>query len=84
MKRHRSGRIRNVDWLDKLTFRELEHINEREKKEMNSMFLRVEFPPITVDEKEVTVIYYEEVCQKFVMKFRIWVDKCIGHDRFSK
>ncbi|GAV07977.1 hypothetical protein RvY_17746-2 [Ramazzottius varieornatus] len=60
VKRHRSGRIRNVDWLDKLTFRELEHINEREKKEMNSMFLRVEFPPITVDEKEVTVIYYEE------------------------
>ena len=64
MKRHRSGQIRNVDWLDKLTFRELELINEREKKETNAMFLRVEFPPITVDEKEVTVVFYEEVRKK--------------------
>ena len=55
--------MRSVDWLDRLTFREVELINEREKREMNAMFLMIEFPPITVEDREVNVIYYEEVCQ---------------------
>ncbi|XP_055343208.1 phosphatidylinositol 3-kinase catalytic subunit type 3-like [Paramacrobiotus metropolitanus] len=66
VKRHRSGRIRSVDWLDRLTFREVEMINEREKREMSAMFLMVDFPPISVDDREVTVVFYEDEADKRV------------------
>jgi len=38
-KKHRNGHIPKVDWLDRLTFRELEVINEREKRSSN--YLRI-------------------------------------------
>lgn len=33
-----------VDWLDRLTFREVELINEQEKKATKQMYLMIEFP----------------------------------------
>lgn len=38
------GQIAKVDWLDRLTFCEIEAICEKEKKESDFMFLNIEFP----------------------------------------
>jgi hypothetical protein len=34
-KQYRSGKIASVDWLDRLTFAEVEQINQREKQSAN-------------------------------------------------
>lgn len=49
-KKHRNGQVQKVDWLDRLTFREIEVINEREKRMSDYMFLMIEFPAIVVDD----------------------------------
>ncbi len=51
-KKHRNGHIPKVDWLDRLTFREIEMINEKQKRDSNFMFLMVEFPHIHFDGTE--------------------------------
>lgn len=58
-KRHRNGQIEKVDWLDRLTFREVELINEREKRDSQFLYLMVEFPHITVGDRTCSVVYYE-------------------------
>lgn len=58
-KKHRNGQIQKVDWLDRLTFREIEVINEREKRMSDYMFLMIEFPTITVEDANVSVGYGE-------------------------
>ena len=60
-KRHRLGQMASLDWLDRLTFREIELINEREKRKSNFMFLMVEFPKIVWQGKEVNVVHNEQV-----------------------
>ncbi|XP_071039733.1 phosphatidylinositol 3-kinase catalytic subunit type 3 isoform X4 [Parasteatoda tepidariorum] len=59
-KKHRNGHMIKVDWLDRLTFREIEMINEKEKRSSNFMFLMVEFPRIYNGGVEYTVVYFEE------------------------
>ena len=48
-----------VDWLDKLTFREIERITQEEKNRSEVLFLSVEFPKIHIDGVEYTVVYFE-------------------------
>ena len=50
-----------VDWLDRLTFREIEMINEKQKRDSNFMFLMIEFPHIHFDNIEYSVVYFEKV-----------------------
>uniref|UniRef100_A0A4W5JEM0 Phosphatidylinositol 3-kinase catalytic subunit type 3 n=1 Tax=Hucho hucho TaxID=62062 RepID=A0A4W5JEM0_9TELE len=60
-KAHRQGHMVKVDWLDRLTFREIEMINEREKRSSNFMYLMVEFPRVKTGEKpEYSIVYYEK------------------------
>ncbi|KAG8194041.1 hypothetical protein JTE90_028384 [Oedothorax gibbosus] len=59
-KKHRNGHMIKVDWLDRLTFREIEVINEKEKRSSNFMFLMIEFPRITSGGIEHTLVYFEE------------------------
>ncbi|KFM82429.1 Phosphatidylinositol 3-kinase catalytic subunit type 3, partial [Stegodyphus mimosarum] len=59
-KKHRNGHMIKVDWLDRLTFREIELINEKEKRSSNFMFLMIEFPRIIAYGVEYTVVYFEE------------------------
>lgn len=59
-KKHRNGHMIKVDWLDRLTFREIEMINEKEKRSSNFMFLMIEFPRIMAHGIEYTVVYFEE------------------------
>lgn len=53
-KMHRNGQISKVDWLDRLTFREIELINQREKEESDYLYLMVEFPSAKFDDKTVS------------------------------
>ncbi|KAL5005430.1 hypothetical protein ScPMuIL_018886 [Solemya velum] len=59
-KRHRDGHIPKVDWLDRLTFREIEMINEQQKRDSNFIYLMIEFPYIYYDETEYTIVYFEK------------------------
>ncbi|XP_077598670.1 phosphatidylinositol 3-kinase catalytic subunit type 3 [Stigmatopora nigra] len=59
-KAHRQGHMVKVDWLDRLTFREIEMINESEKRSSNFMYLMVEFPRVKSHDKEYCVVYYEK------------------------
>ena len=54
-----------VDWLDRLTFREIEMVNEQQKRDSNFMYLMIEFPFIHHDDVEFTVVYFEKV--KYVL-----------------
>lgn len=49
-----------VDWLDRLTFREIEMINEKEKRNSDYLYLMVEFPTIIVDGVTHSVVYFEQ------------------------
>ena len=60
-KRHRGGHIAKVDWLDRLTFREIELINEKEKRNSNFMYLMVEFPRFHRNDVDFSAVYYEMV-----------------------
>ena len=62
-KRHRSGQMMKCDYLDRLTFREIEVINEKHKRHSNCMFINVEFPKVVYDSLEYTVVYFEKVCK---------------------
>lgn len=42
-RKHHMGHIPQVDWLDRLSFREVELVNEREKTESAQMHMSVEF-----------------------------------------
>lgn len=48
-KKHRNGQMNKVDWLDRLTFREIEVINEKEKRASEYLYLMVEFSEVTMD-----------------------------------
>lgn len=54
-KKHRNGQIPKVDWLDRLTFREIEVINEKEKTESDYLYLLIEFPTIAAEQSTQTV-----------------------------
>ncbi|CAH0757899.1 unnamed protein product [Diatraea saccharalis] len=59
-KKHRNGHMPKVDWLDRLTFREIEMINEKEKRSSDYMYLMVEFPTVQIDGINHAVVYYEQ------------------------
>ncbi|XKL66682.1 hypothetical protein PGB90_010102 [Kerria lacca] len=59
-KKYKSGQMKMVDWLDRLTFREVEVIIEKEKKLSEFMYLMIEFPRIILNDQPYTVVYYEE------------------------
>lgn len=59
VKQHRKGRMMPVDWLDRLTFREIEVVNEREKRESKCMYLTIEFPKFHHEGIEYAVVFFE-------------------------
>ena len=59
VKKHRKGRMMTVDWLDRLTYREIELINEHEKRSSNCMFLTIEYPKFHFDGVEHSIVYFE-------------------------
>ncbi|RWS16309.1 phosphatidylinositol 3-kinase catalytic subunit type 3-like protein [Dinothrombium tinctorium] len=59
-KRYQQGHMMKIDWLDKLTFLEIERLAQEEKTNSNNMFLSIEFPKIIVDNIEHTIVYFEK------------------------
>lgn len=59
VQQHRKGRMMSVDWLDRLTFREIEMINEQEKRESNFMYLTIEFTKFHFNDIQYTVVFFE-------------------------
>ena len=59
VKKHRKGRMMRVDWLDRLTYREIEVINEREKRNTKCMYLTIEFAAFHFDNIEHVVVFFE-------------------------
>ncbi|CAG0888172.1 unnamed protein product [Cyprideis torosa] len=59
VKQHGAGQIPKVDWLDCLAFREIEVINEREKRGSQAMYLMIEIPSVVVGDVSYSIIYYE-------------------------
>jgi phosphatidylinositol 3-kinase len=45
-KKYHAGKVPQVDWLDRLTFAEIERINQKEKLSSNQLFLMIEFPQV--------------------------------------
>jgi phosphatidylinositol 3-kinase len=73
-KKHRNGQLEKIDWLDRLTFREIELINEREKRESDYLYLMIEFPSVTYNDKNYAIVYYEPTGDRkftFVSKPRL-------------
>lgn len=57
-KKHRNGQIPTVDWLDRLTFREIEMINEKEKIESDHLYLLIEFQTVLIAGHTVSFCKY--------------------------
>lgn len=56
-KKHRNGQVPKVDWLDRLTFREIEMINEKEKTQSaNHLFLLIEFQTVMFNDHTVSFV----------------------------
>ncbi|KAK6643525.1 Phosphatidylinositol 3-kinase catalytic subunit type 3 [Polyplax serrata] len=58
-KKHKAGQLPVVDWLDRLSFLEIEVINEMEKKNSNFFHLMIEFPFIEINSVPHSIVYYE-------------------------
>lgn len=48
------------EWLDKLTFPEMERLREKERKTSTDMHLMVEFPRLVVDTQDCSIVYFEK------------------------
>lgn len=59
-KRYYKGHMVKIDWLDRLTFAQIERITKQEKKESNHMYLSIEFPVVFIDNLDYAVIYFEK------------------------
>ena len=59
-KKHHKGRLMKVDWLDRLTFREIEMVNEREKRTSCFFYLMIEFPRVLHNSVEYSIVYFEK------------------------
>ena len=61
------GKIPPVDWLDRLTFAEIEKLSQKQKQSSNLLFLMVEFPQVYFDGKPmqdlpgsaIGIVYFE-------------------------
>ncbi|KAL0278800.1 UNVERIFIED_CONTAM: hypothetical protein PYX00_000504 [Menopon gallinae] len=58
-KKYKNGQLPKVDWSDRLAFREIELINETEKRNSNFFHLMIEFPSIEFNSVPYSVVYYE-------------------------
>lgn len=55
-----NGQTIKVDWLDKLTFLEIEKVTQKMKSNSNNMFLSVEYPKALIDNTiDVPIVYLE-------------------------
>lgn len=70
--KYHDGFLPRNDWLDKLTFREIEKISQDEKTRSKQMYLTIEFPKIVIENNEYNVVFFEknaeENCKLDILK----------------
>lgn len=62
-KKYDRGQIIKVEWLDKLTFPEMERMKERERKQLTEMHISLEFPKL-ISSPEASIVYSEKDVEK--------------------
>lgn len=73
VKKHRNGQINKIDWLDRLTFREIELINEKEKRASEYLYLMIEFPEVTMDGVPVYNEHFKIIFMQNIELFHIFI-----------
>ncbi|XP_037036692.1 phosphatidylinositol 3-kinase catalytic subunit type 3 isoform X2 [Bradysia coprophila] len=58
-KEYCNGQIPKVEWLDRITFREIAIINDNERKTSEYIFLLIEFQNVVAADRTYSVIYFE-------------------------
>lgn len=57
---YHNGQLPKINWLDKLTFIEMEKMTQKVKSNSKNMFLSVEFPKALIENtQDVPIVYYE-------------------------
>lgn len=59
--------------MDRLTFRELELINEQEKRSSDYLYLMIEFASLTIDGIPQYIVYFEQDGEE-IYQFRAQAD----------
>lgn len=59
MKDHERGDIVKIDWLDRLAFRQIEKVHQRESEASDQLYLYVDLPRF-----DFPVVYSEQVSQR--------------------
>ncbi|KAF2351048.1 Phosphatidylinositol 3-kinase C2 domain [Trinorchestia longiramus] len=54
------GQTVQIDWMDRLAFREIGQLTDKLKKESGSLFLNIEFPAFMNGREKLTVLFYEQ------------------------
>lgn len=63
---YHNGQTIKIDWLDKLTFLEMEKMTQRMKAGSKNMFLSVEFPKALIDNTiDVPILYHESTLEDY-------------------
>lgn len=62
---YHNGQTIKIDWLDKLTFLEMEKMTQKMKANSKNMFLSVEFPKALIDNSiDIPIMYYETTLEE--------------------
>lgn len=58
-KKYLEGKIQPVDWLDRITFAEIERISQKDKSASAKLYLNIEFPQTMDMDLPISVVYFE-------------------------
>ena len=59
-KKYHAGKIQPVDWLDRITFAEIERISQKDKSASAKLYLNIEFPHTMDMDLPISVVYFEQ------------------------
>ena len=58
-KKYHDGKIPAVDWLDRITFAEIQRISHKDKSSSAKLYLNIEFPHTMDKDLPISVVYFE-------------------------
>ena len=58
--KYEHGEATMIDWMDRLTFKEINQLSDKLKRESKSLFLNVQFPTFKNGRENVAVLYFEQ------------------------
>ena len=61
---HADGHMIKQEWLDRLTFKEIQNATKKEKESSKLFYMSIEFAQIKCEDVKYVVLYYEEVSKE--------------------